>query len=235
MARTVPILALLSGTGAFLGLLGAYSGVLPPMAGFTTFVGSALLGGLVTVVVSAIVIFLSRGGRNPDGMRLALAGLFVGVGLLLIVLVAASPGGGLPPINDITTDLEDPPQFASPDRVPDYVGRDMRYPPEFVSQVREAYPDLQPVRFSTPAPETYAKALRVAADLGWEVVAQSDVRHVFDAKDTTALFRFVDDVTVRIVSVGTGSVLDVRSKSRDGRGDVGANAARIRRFLEAMQ
>jgi uncharacterized protein (DUF1499 family) len=235
MAAFVPILALLSGSIALLGLLGAYSGVVAPMTGFTTFVGGALLGGLLTFVLSLIAIFLSRGGRNPDGMKLALAGLVAALGLLLVILVAANPGRGLPPINDITTDLENPPSFAPASVVPDYADRDMSYPEEFKAQVRDAYADLAPLRLSTPPAETYEKALATANDLGWTVAAQSPERGVFDAREETALFRFVDDITIRVTPDGAGSRVDIRSKSRDGRGDVGANAARIRRFLAALE
>jgi uncharacterized protein (DUF1499 family) len=41
-------------------------------------------------------------------------------------------------------------------------------------------------------------------------------------------------VVVRIRPEGAGSRLDVRSKSRVGRSDVGANARRIRRFLAQL-
>ena len=119
--------------------------------------------------------------------------------------------------------------------MPDYVGRNMSYPPEFKDQVREAYPDLEPIRLTTTPGQSYERAIAVAEELGWEIVARSDERFVFDAQDTTALFRFVDDVAVRVVADGSGSKVDVRSKSRDGQGDVGANAARIRRFAEALR
>jgi len=235
MGKAAPIFALISGTIALLGLLGAYFGILAPLTGFYGFALGALVGGSITVLVSLVAVFLARGGRDPDGMRLAVAGLAVGVGLVLIVLAGAAPGGGLPPINDITTDLESPPEFAPSSVVLDYVGRNMSYPPEFVDQVREAYPDLQSIRVDTPPQELYQKALATAVDLGWEITARSDERLVFDAKEETSLFRFVDDITVRIVGESPGSKLDIRSKSRDGRGDLGANAARIRRFAEALQ
>jgi uncharacterized protein (DUF1499 family) len=235
MGKAAPIFALISGTIALLGLLGAYFGILAPLTGFYGFALGALVGGSITVLVSLVAVFLARGGRDPDGMRLAVAGLAVGVGLVLIVLAAAAPGGGLPPINDITTDLESPPEFAPSSIVLDYVGRNMSYPPEFVEQVRQAYPDLQSIRFDTPPQELYQKALATAVDLGWEITARSDERLVFDAKEETSLFRFVDDITVRVVGESPGSKLDIRSKSRDGRGDLGANAARIRRFAEALQ
>jgi hypothetical protein len=235
MGKTAPILALISGTLALLGLLGAYFGILAPLSGFYAFALGALVGGSITVLVSLIAVFLARGGRDPDGMRLSLAGLAVGVGLVMIVMVAAGPGSGVPQINDITTDLERPPEFAPPSVVPEYAARNMSYPPEFVDQVREAYPDLQSLRVGAPPPEVYEKALATAVDLGWEIWAPSDARLVFDATEESALFRFVDDITVRVVGESPGSKLDIRSKSRDGKSDMGANAARIRRFSKAMQ
>ena len=69
----------------------------------------ALLGGLLSVIVSLVGIVLSRGGRDPQGRAKALGGLAAGLGLLIIVLGAAATAGDAPQINDITTDLDDPP------------------------------------------------------------------------------------------------------------------------------
>ncbi|MBW2399988.1 MAG: DUF1499 domain-containing protein, partial [Deltaproteobacteria bacterium] len=44
----------------------------------------------------------------------------------------------------------------------------------------------------------------------------------------------VDDIVVRVRRDGADSIVDVRSKSRDGRGDMGANAARIRLFRDEL-
>ena len=52
--------------------------------------------------------------------------------------------------------------------------------------------------------------------------------------DTSNAHFFVDDIVVRIRARDGGSVLDVRSKSRVGKGDVGANAARIRALRDAV-
>ena len=236
MAAAAPILALAAGALAWLGVAGANLGLLTPMSGFGAFVAGALLGGLLTVIVSLVGILLSRGGRDPRGRTRALVGLAVGQGLLLLVLVTAAPSGDLPPINDITTDLENPPAFASASDVPDYQGRDMSYPPEFAEDVRRAYPDLQPIQVASPPPETFARSLAVADTLGWEIVYRNPTNGSFDARDETPLFRFVDDVTVRIVlGEGGTSRVDMRSKSRDGRGDLGANAVRIRAFRDALR
>jgi hypothetical protein len=235
MAKAAPIIALLAGTAALVGLLGAQLGLFAPMTAFILFVAGSLLGGVLAVLAGLIGFFLSRGGRNPDGAKLAIAGIAAGLGLLLIVGLAASPGADLPPINDITTDLADPPAFAPSSIVPSYVGRDMSYPADFVPQVRAAYPDLAALE-TTESPRTvYERAIDLAEELGWEITARSDERMVFDAEDETSLFRFVDDVTLRVEPIAGGARVDMRSKSRDGRGDLGANAARIRDFLSRLE
>ena len=231
-ARTVSLVA---AALALLGLAGANLGLVAPLTGFQVCIGGALLGGLLSVLLSLVGIVLTRGGRDAVGRQKAWIGLSIGLGLVLSVLAAAATGGNAPPINDITTDLENPPAFASAAVVDDYADRDMSYPADFVPIVRASYPELAPLQTGEPAEATYARALETAKSLGWEISAQNDVEYTFDARQSTRLFRFVDDVVVRVVSEGTGSRVDVRSKSRDGRGDLGANAKRIERFLNAMR
>jgi uncharacterized protein (DUF1499 family) len=52
--------------------------------------------------------------------------------------------------------------------------------------------------------------------------------------DRTLLLRLPDDITVRIRPRADGTRIDIRSASRLGHHDFGANAARIRRFLEEV-
>jgi len=234
MAAASPKLSLIALALALVGILGAYSGVISPMAGFQTFVAGALLGGLFCSILALVGLFLCRGGRDPEGRMQALIGLSIALGLLIVVLAAASTGGSAPPINDITTDLENPPAFADAFLVPDYRGRDMRYPAEFVEIVQESYPDLVALQLDEAPMEVFPRAVDAAEALGWEIVAQDGSTGAFYAKHETSIFRFVDDVVVRISPDGSGSRIDVRSKSRDGRGDLGANAKRIRSFLAEM-
>jgi len=39
---------------------------------------------------------------------------------------------------------------------------------------------------------------------------------------------------IRVTSDGGGSRIDIRSHSRQGRGDLGVNAARIRKYIAAL-
>ena len=204
---------------------------LPAMVGFRFFTLAILLG-LIALALGAAGVFATRGGR--PGRTDALIGIGSGVLMVLIVGVGGSPGAGLPAINDITTNLQDPPSFTPASGDHPNAGRDMSYPPDWIQLVENAYPDLEPIRVKSGPDAAFRAALAQAEEMGWEIVQQNPAARTFEAEDSTALFRFVDDISVR-VQLGQGeSVVDIRSKSRDGQGDVGANAARIRAFREGF-
>jgi len=206
---------------------------LPAMVGFRLFTLAILLG-VIALLCGLVGIFLTRGG--VAGRQKALIGAGLGVLMLAIVVVGAGSGGSAPPINDITTNLNDPPDFAPAPDGHRNADRDMSYPTDWKPIVKAAYPDLAPIHTSVAGDRAYEAALAQAEALGWEVTRRDADEGVFEAEDRTALFRFVDDVVVRVRDDGTGlAVVDVRSKSRDGRGDIGANAARIRAFTAGLQ
>jgi uncharacterized protein (DUF1499 family) len=93
------------------------------------------------------------------------------------------------------------------------------------------YPDIQPQRFSKPADQVFAAALATAREMDLEITSQSPEKGEIQAVATTRVFRFKDDVTITIARDG---VVNVRSKSRIGKGDLGANARRIRDFQSAL-
>ena len=78
-------------------------------------------------------------------------------------------------------------------------------------------------------------ALQVAEDMGWTILRTDPQRWIFEATDETTIFRFVDDISVRVRKDADGSAVDIRSKSRDGQGDLGANAKRIRAFEARLE
>jgi uncharacterized protein (DUF1499 family) len=141
-----------------------------------------------------------------------------------------------PPIHDITTDPFDPPVFVSlmPMRkqVPngaDYGGM------EIAKQQQKAYPDIKSLVVKTPPAETMQKAIDAARASGWQIVSSDTPTGRIEATDTTTWFAFKDDVVVRVrPEANGGSRVDVRSVSRVGESDVGANAARVRKFLSRM-
>jgi uncharacterized protein (DUF1499 family) len=71
--------------------------------------------------------------------------------------------------------------------------------------------------------------------MGWQIIDSDRGQGRIEASATTFWFGFVDDVVIRITPVGPGSRVDVRSESRVGKSDIGANAQRIRIFLKEMR
>jgi uncharacterized protein (DUF1499 family) len=139
-------------------------------------------------------------------------------------------------INDITTNPDDAPAFQTAQTLPANAGRDLAYPGSTFSDAQRAgYPDLMPIRVPGPPEEVYARCVAAADALGWTVTAHDPENGTFEAIDVSELFHFVDDIVVRVRAGGDAAVVDIRSKSRDGRGDMGANAARIRAFRDALQ
>ena len=92
------------------------------------------------------------------------------------------------------------------------------------------YPDIQPQRFNQPSDKVFEAALAAAQAMGWDIRETNREQGINEAIATTRLFKFKDDVTVMITPEGDATVVNVRSKSRVGKSDLGTNARRIRAF-----
>lgn len=141
-----------------------------------------------------------------------------------------------PPIHDIATDTEDPPRFVkvlalrkSAPNPPAYGG------PEVAEQQKRAYPDLAPLMLGLPPERAFGRALEAARAMGWAIADADEARGRIEATAVTPVCRFKDDVVVRVRAQGDGARVDVRSVSRVGVGDLGANARRIREYLARLK
>jgi uncharacterized protein (DUF1499 family) len=231
IARLASLVAGAAGALALGGPLLASLGAVRPLVGFTMFALGGLLA-LLGLVLGALGLRATRGGAAGRGR--AWFAVVVGAAVLAALLSGALAGRGLPRINDITTNPEDPPVFEAAAREEANRERDMAYPAGFAAQQRVGYPDLAPIPLDVPPAEAFERARRAAAALGWEIVMADPARGMLEARSVSRLFRFVDDIAIRVRPDGEGSVVDVRSKSRDGRGDLGANAKRIRAFAAEL-
>ena len=96
------------------------------------------------------------------------------------------------------------------------------------------YADLQPQRFNQPVEKVYDVALASVRAMGMEIREEkrdpSNNGGIIEAVATTRVFKFKDDVTITLTRQGDTTVVNVRSKSRVGKGDLGTNARRIRAF-----
>jgi uncharacterized protein (DUF1499 family) len=233
VATLSALLGLASVAAFAVGPLGIHIGVFTPFIGFRIF-GLGLLFGLLALVLGMAGLWFTRAATGRDGRGRAGVGAACGLVIVGIVASVALPSGSLPVINDITTDPDDPPQFSVAQKIPANVGRDLSYPNDFAPQQRAGYPDLAPITVTEPPDEVRITAEGVAQQLGWEITYRDAGAGIFEAVQVTRIFRFVDDIVVRVRPSNGGSIVDVRSKSRDGRGDMGANAARIRAFRDKL-
>jgi len=181
-------------------------------------------------------------------------GLIVSVLAILIPVIGLTYANSirtkaqkLPPIHDITTDTQDPPAFTDAilserakvkDVNPvDYAGKRDRPDGELVSVLQtKAYPDIRPIVLPDEPGIVFNQAKSVARSMDWTIKSENMTAGRIEATDTTFWYGFKDDIVIRIrPSKGGGSIVDVRSVSRVGVSDIGTNAARIRKFLDAMQ
>ena len=70
--------------------------------------------------------------------------------------------------------------------------------------------------------------------MGWEIVLADKTNGRIEATATTALFGFKDDVVIRLTESEGGTRVDMRSASRVGLSDLGANAARIDAYFAQL-
>lgn len=139
-------------------------------------------------------------------------------------------------MNDITTDFEEPPRFDAMVPLRPAGSNPVEYGgPETAANQRRVHPEVQPVETSLPPAEAFERALEIGAAMGWNIVAQDPSTRIFEAVATTRFFRFKDDVVVRVRPAPQGSRIDLRSRSRVGRSDLGKNASRIMEFHERFR
>ena len=192
--------------------------------------------GIVAVVVSVISAVLSffKGARAM--LLISMAGIFVGVFVVCVPLSWWLIAKRVPPIHDISTDTKNPPRFISilPLRknaanLSEYAG------PEAAKLQHEFYPDIQPVFIALPPTKAFEQALRAVLEMKWQIIDANESQGRIEATATTKWFRFKDDVIIRIERTDGRSRIDIRSVSRVGKSDLGANAKRIRAYIKALK
>lgn len=197
------------------------------------------LGALGVALVSILVFIWGLVKRHPDSRRNAIWATVLGLLPVAVPLLTVGQGNfEVPPIHDITTDLKNPPRYEAvlslrkkSENSPEYGGEAV------ASQQREAdiYADIHPLQLAMPVARATELSAAVAKDLGWRLVALEPERGHLEAVDRTPLLGFSDDVVVRVTAEQDGSRVDIRSSSRVGVSDLGANAKRVRSFLSELQ
>lgn len=184
----------------------------------------AALGGIV-IALAGLVAWLRRrhGGALAVLLGLILSLPVAGLGVAFEIAVRTTP-----PINDISTDTEDPPVFW-------FTATPSDYPAQNAGPQRAAYPDVRPLEMPLPVDDAFAAALALVEERGWEVLSADPAESQIEAIAKSRLFGFEDEVAIRITETDTGTRIDLRSRSRLGQIDRGANARRIEAFLSDLE
>ena len=97
-------------------------------------------------------------------------------------------------------------------------------------------PRLRGRSYAVPFAEVWAVALDIAQKMpGWMVTSSDPRAGEIVAEATTRLWKFTDDVWVRMSLDEDGQTrVDLASSSRKGGADLGTNARRIARFLRSL-
>ncbi len=212
----------------------------PSIEGLAPVLGAYALVGLSFGLSIIAFVRIWRSGHRGVGIA------FQSFALCLLLLLPAGYAGlrlaTLPALKDISTDTEDPPSFSRSRAALD--GRGGHVPAELPAArrraQRQAYPQIVPIVLEVPAELAFDMARKAATTMGWRVLeAVRPGGRVgagrIEAVARTRVLRFADDITIRIRPRVDGSRIDIRSVSRLGEHDFGANAARIAAFAAEIE
>ena len=155
------------------------------------------------------------------------------------------------PVHDVSTDVDEPPMPSAallrargPDanpieRAPRMEVRKGRPEVENWADDRvlrisaDICPQARPVVLPDAPAEAEARVERALTEAGLQLRPGDELGRV-EATHTSSWYEFKDDVIARIQPEGRGSRVDLRSISRVGGSDLGANCARVTRIVEAL-
>lgn len=139
-----------------------------------------------------------------------------------------------PIINDVTTSFTNPPKFDKLSEV--YATRDYSYVVDFIELQKSHYPDIRPFILDTSLSESFGHVTHaVTKGTNWEIISIDNENRKVEAVATTKFLKFKDDVVIEVRLTSTDGVeVHMRSKSRVGKGDLGANARRIKSFFKIL-
>lgn len=188
-------------------------------------------GALVLAVLALIIRVLSKRGRSgPALWALMIAGVPA-----IWLAVQIVPNRDVPPIHDVTTDLNNPPAFVTL-RLADDNLRGLETEAGWRELHAAAYGDIEPIVVPTTIEQVVREAASLAAARGWTIAASEPSEGRLEATDTVSYYRFDDDIVLKATPNGAGATrVDLRSVSRVGVGDLGYNARRVRALLADLQ
>jgi len=221
------------------GIVSAHYGITTPFFGF-----QLLLIGLVIAVLGLICGLIALpmtyfSAKRRAALSRAVVGTIVTLVIIAPILFIVSKTHQYPLINDLTTDTQSPPAFVKAGELPANRGRDMKYNPQFaaIQNAAQAYKDLAPLNMDGQPDEVYKRVEILAGEVpNWQITGNDPQTRTLEGVATSGLFKFKDDFIIQVrPAPDGGSVVEMRSKSRDGKGDLGTNYHRIVSFFRILK
>jgi len=210
---------------------------------------AAVLAVLGSAIVIACLAVLSAGAAaiaiwqtGRKGVSRLLTGGFLALLVLAYPAYLTYQAVRLPPLHDVSTDIDDPPTFSLAAKA--LTARHGFVPASVAPEARQvqldAYPDVQPIILDLDADDAYQSVLAAAAARHWKIIdarppgGRIGLGHV-DAIARGRVLGFPNDITIRLRPLAGQTRVDVRSVSRIGWHDFGADARRILAFADELK
>jgi uncharacterized protein (DUF1499 family) len=229
MIKILKPLAILALLGFPIAVVGFRLGAFPFSSSFQILTYTVYLSAAV-FLVGMVMSFIKRADVNlaKSARTAALIALLPMIGIGTQVFTAQS----VPGIHNISTDVVNPPKF---DKVVALRGENtnpLEYNIDKLASVQTAaYPKVKTLITDLNISDAHARAKSVIESMGLELVNSDASNGIIEATETTTIWGFKDDLVVRITEQEDSTAIDLRSVSRIGMSDLGANAKRIEKFL----
>ncbi|MGR7994744.1 MULTISPECIES: DUF1499 domain-containing protein [unclassified Xanthobacter] len=199
----------------------------PAMVAFGTGLFLAAAGGLLGAIGFFIVW-----ESGWVGIGRAMAAVALALVVLAAPAVVVARGLMLPPLSDISTDLEDPPQFRALLLAHPREANSHLFAGASAGAQRAGYPGIKPADLSATPEEAFNAVLALVQKRGWHILDATPPRGTqrdgrIEAVATSHVMGYRNDVVIRIRPTAKGARVDMRSTSRYGTHDLGTNAERI--------
>ena len=192
-------------------------------------------------LLMALVAGLDIWVTGRQGAARVFCGSLVALGLLAIPVGVWFVSFNWPPINDVSTDLDEPPEFTEAKEGRTADANPVDYPgDEFAELQRANYPDLKSLVLPRPTEETFELVLQALTKLKLKTTLEvppedeEDAPGFIELSDNSQILGLVDDIVIRVLGEDGSSRIDVRAAARYGSVDFGRNAAHVRAILKEV-
>lgn len=181
---------------------------------------------IFTLVLFFIGLRKIKNGKK--GMLFNLLSLVFSLPIIFATFMFQYTASAYPRINDISTDTANPPSFWDMPNAFEYPSANAKIQEEF-------YPYIKPLVLDSTVEEVFNKVLKIIEKNKWELIAEDIEEGQIEAIALSFAFQFKDEIAISLKEKDGKVIVNIRSRSRLGKIDRGANAKRIKKILEELE